>query len=308
MILKASKIPLFLLILGLVVFIGCDNSSDDIPTGSVVDVPFLIETGWTNFQNGEYSEAVDNFREATSRDALSAEAYLGLGWSQLRDGSYAAAISSIYNVESLIDLGMVQAGNIDRFKAESYACMAGTYQGLYPNDIPQYAPLVVQYVNMTLDIDPDFQFTYDNNVNRRTLIVSKADAYYVQGDFINALNTITELDSSLWKNAVIIENIQDRREQAVTLYDSTTSMGYARLTLSGANLVDIEKITADTLTNGSGELVEYDVAGYVQGGEDITFYGVPYPELGQYFRIDYYNAPVFDDYKAELRSLIDSYR
>ncbi len=298
---------LYLTVLSLLLVWGCEQQSDDIPTGVPVDVGSLIENGWDNFVSGDYADAVTDFLDATSRNALATEAYLGLGWSHLRNAGYSAALSAVFNVFSLIDLGLVDPASTDRFKAESYACQAGAYQGLYPSDIHAYAPLVVENVDNVLELMPNFVFTYDTSVNARTLKVAKADAYFVQGDFINALKTISELDSAVYYDTDVVAYIESFAVEVETLYDSTTVYGYGRLNID-TELIDVVKVTDDFLTNSAGALLEYHIENFVQGGGQITFYGAPPPQIGDLFLVNYYYSPDYDDFKARLRTIIDSYR
>lgn len=295
--------------LAMLVLLGCEHSSDDIPTGNAMSVEYYIDSGWNNFINSDYTHAILDFNESYSRDALATEAYLGIGWSYLRDSKYNQAISSIYNVFSLTELGMVEPADTIRYLSDSYACLAGAYQGLYPEDIENFAPSVIENVDKTLENSPDFVFTYDEDVNRQTLIVAKADAYFVLNDFVNALKTITQLDedSSLYNNSLIMEPTVDTVE-VETLFDSTTVYGYGRLTIEGAQIIDVEKVTDDSLTNFIGNLILYQIAGFVQGGSDITFYGTPVPQAGYKYIVTYYNSPDYTAFLTELRELIDSFR
>ncbi len=308
-----TKIGVILLSLAAMLFIwGCEHSSDDIPTGVPTSVESLIESGWENFSNGNYTGAIDDFLEASSRDAQAIEAYLGMGWSYLRDGQYNIAKSKIDGVWSLISLGIITTPeDIDLYSAQSYACLAGVYSGLYgldPETIPTNCALVVENVDSVLAIDPDFEFVHDPEVNAQSLKVTKADAQFAMSDFAGAFYTISEVDTALMKDTTIVEYIEDVSVLVQTLFDSTTAMGYARLTVPDAQFIDVVKVTDDQLLNSSGNLVEYSVAGFVYGGNQVTFYGTPVPQAGDYFLVTYYNAVDFIEFTNALRELIDNYR
>lgn|GEM_PF-1951311 len=304
------KISIYILFAAAMLFIwGCEHSSDDIPTGVPVNVESLIETGWDNFSSGNYGEAIDNFLEASSRDAEAIEAYLGLGWSYMRDGQFNTAKSKIDGVWSLMSLGVVtDPTEIARYSAESYACLAGVYTGLYPENIAVNCPLVVSYVDSTLLVDADFVFTYDADVDREKLLVSKADAQFAMSDFAGALYSISELDSTLINNSAIVEYHSEEPFIVETLFDSTTVLGYGRLTIPGAQLIDVIIVTDDALTNSAGGFLEYTVAGFSTAGTQITFFGVPAPQTGNYYLVTYRNAVDYVEFMAELRELIDLYR
>ncbi|MBL7190353.1 hypothetical protein ISS30_01560 [bacterium] len=299
-------VPRTNIIIGLIVIFaftafmaGCDRQSDDIPTGVPVSVESLIGDGWDSFTNADFSQAVTDFSDAYSRDATSIEAYLGAAWSYMRDAKYSLAVSNINNVFSLISLGTGDTAYHAQYKTEGYACLAGAYQGLYLGDIDTYAPLVVQNVDNALMIDPSFVFSHDNGVNTNTLLVAKADAYYVQDDFLNALVTISELDDSIYQNtAILVAVTVDIVVE--TLFDSTTVYGYGRLTIPDAQIIDVLSITKSN--------VPYQIDGFTQGGNQVTFYGTPIPQSGDVFTVNYYNSPDYTAFLIELRNIIDSYR
>ncbi|NQS98062.1 MAG: hypothetical protein HQ591_06390 [candidate division Zixibacteria bacterium] len=302
MISRIRKYIILAAIVSLFFIWGCEHSSDDIPTGIPTDVPDLIESGWENFTNSDYEQAIIDFSEASSRNALAIEAYLGLGWSLMRDCQYNPAISNIYNVSSLINLGVVtDPDEIDRYNSESSACLVGAYQGLYPDDIGYYAPMVVENVNATLTIDSNFVFTYDLDVNRQALLVAKADAYYALSQFVNSYYAICEVADSVLLD---LQFTEDDPIIVQTLFDSTTVLGYGRLTVPGVQLLDVTKVTDDA----SPDPIEYTVEGFEQAGTDITFFGVPIPQTGDIFLTTYYHTADYVVFLSELRALIDSYR
>ena len=288
---------------------GCEHASDDIPTGVPTNVESLIENGWVYFQSGNYSAAITDFLEASSRNSQAPAAYLGLGWSYMRDGQFNQAKSKIDGVWSLISLGVISDPvDVDRYSAEAYACLAGVYAGLYPEDIETNCPLVVLNVDAALAIDPNFEFTYDNSVDMEALLVTKADAQFAMSDFVGALYSISEIDQSLILNTAVIEQFQDIPVTVETLFDSTTVMGYGRLTIPDAQFIDVLKVTDDALTNSMGNFIEYTVAGFENAGTQLTFYGAPHPQSGDQYLVDYYNAANYIEFMAELRILIDQYR
>ena len=306
MIPRVSKYIIPVCLLTLFLIWGCEHSSDDIPTGVPINIPALLASGWENFENADFDQAILDFEEAASRNALEIEAYLGLGWSYMRDGQYNNAISNVYNVSSMINLGVItEQSEIDKYMAESNACLVGAYQGLYPNDINYYAPIVIENVDATLEIDSDFYFTHDSTVDRTALLVAKSDAYYVLSQFTDALYTISEENDSLLQS---LPQVNDQSILVETLYDSTTVLGYARLTVPDVQLVDVLKVTDDEITNSSGNYVEYTVAGFEQAGGQITFYGIPIPQMDDYFLVTYYHTTNYVEFLAELRNIIDSFR
>lgn len=283
---------------------GCEHSSDDIPTGVPYSVEYYIESGWNNFISGNFSGAYNDFEEATSRDVNSAEAFLGKGWSLLRSAQYTLAVSSINNALLLIEMGGVS--DSDRIEAESYACLVGAYQGLYPGDVETYAPLVASSVDSALAIDPDFVFTYDSGVNYQTLIVAKADANFANSDFLGALEAITMLDPSftIYNDPTVLDSVICDPIIAEIL-DSTAVTGFAKIIVPGAQL--IKAISVKQVVTPS-DTVTYQFPqkdSFVQGGEQIMFYGTPVPQEGDEFLVTYLNSPDYNQFLLKLRQLID---
>lgn len=304
------KIAVTLMIFAaMIVICGCDHESGDIPTSAPTDVPTLIIAGWDYFENGNYDSAIENFAEAASRNALETEAYLGLGWSYLRDSQFAPAISNVFNVSSLIGLGVVtDQQEIDRYMAESHACLAGAYSGLYPEDIALNAQQVVTNVDLALSYDPNFFFSHDSTVNSTALQVNKADAQFVLEDYDGAFYTISSIDNSLMIDPAYVQLFSDVAIEVETLFDSTTVMGYGRLTVPDAQFIDVTAVSHATLTNSAGDPLPYFVEGFTTAGTQTTFYGTPVPQDGDTFLVSYYNAVDYILFMAELRGLIDQYR
>ena len=304
------KIAVTLMIFAAMIFIwSCDHESGDIPTSAPTDIPTLIIAGWDHFENGNYDAAIENFGEAASRNALETEAYLGLGWSYLRDSQFAYAISNVFNVSSLIGLGIVTDPlEIDRYMAESYACLAGAYAGLYLDDIAVNAPQVINNVELALGIDPDFVFSHDATVDHIALLVTKADAQFVLEDYDDAFYTISSIDSSLINDPAYVQLFPDVAVEVETLFDSTTVMGYGRLTVPDAQFIAVTNITHATLTNSFGDPLPYFVEGFINAGNQVTFYGTPVPQDDDIFLVSYYNAVDYVIFIAQLRGLIDQYR
>jgi len=282
---------------------GCERESDDIPTGAPLSVQEFLDSGWENFEAGNYSQALADFNEAASRDAGETEAYLGLGWCRLRLQQYNLAISNASSVIQDVNANVVPASLAMQYKTESFACLVGSYQGLYPADL-ENCYMVVSSVDSVLEYDANFVFTYDEDVNTTSLIVSKADAYFALSDFNNALVTITGLDpdSTIYNNPDVLVNVIDD-PIPVTLLDSTAVTGFAKLIIPDAQLIDVTSIKR----NVSGSDVYYQVESFTQGSNQIVFYGVPVPAQGNAFMVTYFDSPDFQMFMMALRELIDSF-
>jgi hypothetical protein len=73
-------------------------------------------------------------------------------------------------------------------------------------------------------------------------------------------------------------------------------------------LIGVISVTDDSLIDSNEDFVAYSIAGFTQGGNEITFYGTPIPQTGDYFLASYYNSPDYITFLAELRELIDDHR
>jgi len=283
---------------------GCERESDDLPTGPPLSVIEFLESGWDNFEVGNYSQALADFNEAAARDAGETEAYLGLGWCRLRLQQYNLAISNASSVIQDIEANVISdPATALQYKTGSYACLAGAYQGLYPGDL-ENCFMVISSVDSVLANDANFIFNYDEDVNATSLIVGKADAYFALSDFNNALVTITGLDpdSTIYNNPDVLLNVIDV-PIPVTILDSTAVTGFAKLIIPDAQLIDVTSIKR----NVSGTDVYYQVESLTQGSNEVVFYGVPVPAQGNAFMVTYFNSPDFQMFMMVLRELIDSF-
>jgi tetratricopeptide (TPR) repeat protein len=290
---------------------GCEHSSDDIPTVSPNSVEFYLNSGWAKFADADYEGAILDFMEASSRDALEPEAYLGAGWSFLRDGQYSLAISNISNTLSIINLGLVtDPAEVLSLRPQAYAGYVGAYQGLYATNVQANAPLVAAYVDSVLLLDPDFAFIHDPSVNYQALIIAQADAYFTISNFIKALQAIDQLAPSdtIYNDTTICVSYTDDFCE-VSILDSTAVTGYADIYITGAQLISVTSVKkvegVDTIAYVVPEVNGFPQ--FAQGGDKITFYGVPVPQEGDIFLVTYLNSPDYNAFLMALRELIDSY-
>ena len=204
------KISLILIISALLIFIsGCSHESDDVPTGTPASVEYYLGSGWDRFVDGDYDQALSDFEEAASRDALKTEAYLGIAWSFVRLQQYNLAKSNAQSVLSdVIYNTLLDPADLPRLRAESYACIAVAYQGLYAGDL-DFTEDAILFADSCLYVDPNFVFSYDPDVDAVSMTVLKANAYFASSDFINAFNTITELPHDPAAYADVIQEIDD---------------------------------------------------------------------------------------------------
>ncbi|MBU1652890.1 hypothetical protein KKA00_11760, partial [bacterium] len=102
--------------------VGCDSSSDDIPT-SWDSISHLMSQGWSQYNAGNFEEAYSTFLDANQRDAFYLPAYNGLGWSAVRLTDFLNAGTQF----SFIQTSAV-SGTDDELLADAYAglCLSAT--------------------------------------------------------------------------------------------------------------------------------------------------------------------------------------
>ena len=167
----------------------------------------LINSGWVNFEAGEFSSAVSDFNSALSKDASAFEAYSGIGWSQIRldqideaETNYMTALNGNYaGKELLAGLAAISLVN------EEYTTAIG-------------------YAESILNIDPDWVFEHDNSIDFKDVWLLVATAYFHEGDFaevelsilkIESTYSISENDSNTW---VVDGNSYLTYQEAVAAY------------------------------------------------------------------------------------------
>ena len=180
------KTKFIILIIVTLSFFSCeDNGSEpEITAGE------LINSGWVNFETGEYLKAIEDFNSALSKDASAFEAYSGIGWSQIRldqiddaETNYLTALNGNYaGKELLAGLAAISLAN------EEYATAIG-------------------YAESILNIDPDWVFEHDNTIDFKDVWFVVAIAYFHEGDFAevevailkkDSTYSISENDSNTW--------------------------------------------------------------------------------------------------------------
>lgn len=327
MIPKVKIVLLFSAAVLLLFVMGCSHESDDIPTGLPASVDYFLGTGWDSFMDGNYSAALADFNEAASRDASETEAYLGIAWCYLRLQQYNLAKSNAQSVLSdVIYNANIPPAELDRYRAEAYACIASAYQGLYAGDL-SFTEQAILFADSCLAVDPNFVFTYDPDVNAQSLVITKANAYFAASDFINAFTTITALphDPSIYA-ATIDTIIDDDFPLSLEIIDAVAGM--AELTIQDTLTVDtviVDTVTLDTTFTYtyyfdiqlvdvfsvsrvvSGNTVDYFIEDFVQGSNIIHFYGVPLPQVSDQFLVSYVKSPDYSQFLIALRELIDSF-
>ena len=184
-------------------FLSCEGNGGE-PEATAGE---LINSGWVNFEAGDYSTAISEFNSAIAKDASAFEAYSGIGWSQIRldqivdaETNFLTALNGNYaGKELLAGLAAISLAN------EEYAAAIG-------------------YAESILNIDPDWVFEHDNTVDFKDVWLLVATAYFHEGDFAEVEAAILKIDSTYSINGnnsatwIVGTNSYNSYQEAVAAY------------------------------------------------------------------------------------------
>ncbi len=169
------------LVIAVIALIGCGKSGTeptddtDQPSADVkAEVQQLIQEGWTAFESGDFTTAVDKFTQAVVKennqyDTLRAEALGGRGWSRIYLGE-------LNDARNDFD-GANRKSTHPEVKNDIYAGY-----GLVFNALNQYNSCV-KIIEPLLQSTPDYEFSHRPAVNAFRLRLLVAQSYYAMGNF-----------------------------------------------------------------------------------------------------------------------------
>ncbi len=181
-----TNIILLLFTLCIVIISSCkkDNSALFLPPTDQE----ILESGWRNFMNGSYTEAVNDFTELINREAFLGDAYTGLGWSNSFLNYLQEAVNN-YNIA-------LNNQSSNRLSNDIYAGLSFVYDAL---DYHQNCLVASDSVTS------DWRFAYKEDLDYNDLILLRAISFYALGDFLNSLSEIQRLDPSFIADVATIE-------------------------------------------------------------------------------------------------------
>jgi tetratricopeptide (TPR) repeat protein len=181
-----SKFNFFSCFAALLVLSGCGEkfSDDEFLFDPPEHYDALIESGWTNFQNGMYQEAVDAFMGASERNAVEPGVYLGLGWSYARN---LELIKGENNLQKAIAFANFDSLNSTVITVESLAGI-----GLIKLATANYTECI-SYIDQLLEADDSFAFSKDLSINSQSLKISKAKSHYYLGEIEKSYLALQDL-------------------------------------------------------------------------------------------------------------------
>lgn len=295
---------------GLILLIGCGEkfSDDDFLFGPSEQYDIYIESGWENFKDGNYPDAITAFSNASERDATQPEVYLGLGWSYARNLELTKAESNLQKALSFAFFDTLQQGKI------TTEALAGI--GVVKLAGSAYEDCIM-YVDSVLAKDNTFAFSMDSTVNATQLKLAKAESHYylneiekcfvllhdmgmLVGDVENMVveGTISHGEyfvdadgSGSWDDG---EYLDDRNGNGVWDSDNTTDKG--EMLVSGQEGHYLISGTAVEL-NG----VSYEILKTYEGTRWILISGNPVVDAGHIVVVTYFFT---EDYSTFLNNLI----
>ncbi len=161
----------------LMTLLGCEvQNGTDISDGKINE---LINSGWEQFEAGNYSIGLQKFEQAISQDETSAEAYCGAGWCYARLTELSAAV-----------LNFNEAISINASLLDAHAGLAFVYYAQ-----KQYSP-AISSANKTLSLSSVYLFGHDRRIDYKDLYLVIAACYFALGDFNQSLTFVKKLNPS----------------------------------------------------------------------------------------------------------------
>ena len=151
---RRTWVPLTLLAL-----IGCGDSS----SGPGPPKEATLDDAWSEFEKGDYEQAVVLFHEILASDSSSKEAESGLGWSFAFQGEIDSAATHF---------AVAATGGTDAEIGAGYAAVllaTGDREG------------AIEMAEEALVADPDWEFTHSDGIDHLDIRVLLAAAHFGQG-------------------------------------------------------------------------------------------------------------------------------
>ena len=175
------------------------NSPSQIPlTGTMdisVEIISNISKGWNQFESGNYSESLNSFAEAMNQARISSvydtiydKAMHGVGWSLLFNrGTNDYALAAYNNFFNCVNNNLLPMNTY-------YDVLAGlSISGVLALEKTS-ATLIISAANNVLSEYPNYEFTHKKSVNYKHVRMSKIQAHYYIGQYVNAASEMDILD------------------------------------------------------------------------------------------------------------------
>ena len=154
-----------------------------------------ISKGWNQFETGNYSESISSFVEAMNQarvssvyDTIYDKAMHGVGWSLLFNrGTNDYALAAYNNFLNCTNNNLLAMNSY-------YDVLAGlVISGVLA--LEKTSPtLIISAANNVLSEYPNYEFTHKKSVNYKHVRMSKIQAHYYIGQYVNAASEMDILD------------------------------------------------------------------------------------------------------------------
>jgi len=174
---------------------GGSNLSAPEPGGEEEKAKTLTESGWVQYEIGEYNNAIQLFNDAKKADSEYLDAYNGLGWSYFRVHNL---ILSLFNfrVPLAVDSTMINVlvgYSIASFEKNEYSEAVDAVLKVVSQDSSRF----------DLEGTDEYFFIHDTDVTSRQIRKILALSYFYSGNFmdsyyqlLNFLDPLTRVDPS----------------------------------------------------------------------------------------------------------------
>ena len=156
---------------------GGDSENNPVGSGTNLATSLTLE-GWSEFENGNWTIALDNFEKATDADADFIEAYCGLGWSWIK----------LRGLESAVEY-LAKAVDLESISLDAYAGLAIALRDVEPADYEG----AITAADTVLSQDTAYVFLHDLSFDWRDLRLILAQSQFAVGAYEEAYRQVLAL-------------------------------------------------------------------------------------------------------------------
>ncbi len=189
----------------LFLIMGCETSSENIPT-QFENVKSFLEEGWDYYVKADYDSALMAFNRAIERQSGNLEAHNGAAWCLYHQNELDKAAAKFQFVVSLAEIN-----NVTEMLASGYAGLTLTGIKQMINAVENGKPAgevdeiklnkIIQNGNKLYEIDPNYQHPYEPDViNVENILIAVAESYYNIQYFYEAAKKIDAISSEFLQN------------------------------------------------------------------------------------------------------------
>ena len=167
-------------------FLYCDSDTGNEPTNYSPET--LTANGWTQYENGEYTLALNNFQEAIRASNVYVDAYNGAGWASAKLQNLSDAANYFSQCLSL--------------DANYKDALAGS--AFLENARKNYQKAVDAGTQL-LALDANWTFSHDSALDVFDIYLVLAESYFALEDFVNSLTQVQKIDPTFTADVTTYE-------------------------------------------------------------------------------------------------------